>query len=260
MRANRRQHATFRYYGQLNDFLAPQNRQRPLRHDFELPASVKDIFESMGVPHAEVQLVLVNGTPVNFGQLVHDGDWVSVYPVFSALDLGPLGQLRQPLLEHRFLLDAHLGRLATYLRLLGLDAAYETDSKDEELARTSHREERILLTRDCGLLKRSEVIYGYFVRATAAKQQVLEVLRRFDLFGSLAPFTRCLRCNAPLNPVPKESIAERLQPKTRQHFDEFRICSVCDRIYWAGSHYRHMNDFVREILAQKQQLATARES
>ena len=258
MSTNRRQHATFRYYGQLNDFLPPLRRQRPLRHDFDLPAAVKDMFESMGVPHPEVDLVLLNGTTVDFGRLVHDGDWVSVYPAFCALDLGPLPRLRPPLREHRFILDAHLGRLATYLRLLGLDALYRTDSRDQELARASHQEERILLTRDCGLLKRSEVIYGYFVRATEARQQVIELLRRFDLFSVIAPFRRCLRCNVPLNPVPKESVAERLQPKTRQHYDEFRICPGCERIYWAGSHHKHMNDFVREILAE--QLAKARES
>jgi uncharacterized protein len=249
MSTNRRQHATFRYYGQLNDFLPPRQRHRPLLHDFEIPAAVKDMFESMGVPHPEVDLVLLNGAPVNFGRLVHDGDRVSVYPAFCALDLGPLPHLRLQLREHRFILDAHLGRLATYLRLLGLDASYHSDSRDEELAHASHREDRILLTRDCGLLKRSEVIYGYFVRATEAKQQAIEVLRRFDLFGAVAPFRRCLRCNAPLNPVAKESIAERLQANTRQYYDEFRICPLCDRIYWAGSHHRHMNDFVREILA-----------
>ena len=260
MSVNRRQHATFRYYGPLNDFLPPSLRQRPISNEFGLPAAVKDVFESMGVPHPEVELVLVNSTPVTFGHLIHDGDWISVYPAFRALDLAPLPKLRPPLREHRFILDAHLGRLATYLRLLGLDASYQTNSSDEELAWESHRQERILLTRDCGLLKRSEVIYGHFVRATEPKQQVIEVLWRYDLFGAAAPFRRCLRCNALLNPVSKESVAERLQPGTRQHYDEFHLCPVCDRIYWAGPHYRQMCDFVREVLAKRQQLATARES
>ena len=249
MPANRRQHATFRYYGPLNDFLPPQQRHRPVRHDFELPASVKDIFESMGVPHPEVDLVLANSIPVDFGRLVRDGDWISVFPEFTTLELGPVPRLRRPLQEHRFLLDAHLGRLATYLRVLGFDALYQTDSQDEELARCSHREERILLTRDCGLLKRSEVIYGYFVRATEAKQQAIEVLRRFDLSSMVSPFTRCLRCNALLNPVPKESVAGRLQPETRRHYDEFRLCPVCERVYWAGSHYRHMTELIQDIVA-----------
>jgi uncharacterized protein len=146
-------------------------------------------------------------------------------------------------------LDTHLGRLASYLRLLGFDAAYQTSYEDAELARVSHAESRILLTRDCGLLKRSEVVYGYFVRATEPKQQVIEVVRRFDLGAEVHPFRRCLRCNSLLMQVAKDSVLERLQPKTRQHYDDFRTCPTCNRIYWAGSHYERMQDLVREILA-----------
>ena len=247
--SGRRQHAILRFYAELNNFLPPPQRSLPLRHHFALPASVKDIFESIGVPHPEVELILLNGTPADFSRLVHDGDRVSIYPAFRALDLSPLPQLRPPLGEHRFVLDAHLGRLATWLRVLGFDAAYENSCEDKELARISHEQKRILLTRDRGLLKRSEVVYGYFVRATEAKQQAVEVLRRFDLFASAAPFQRCLRCNALLEAVAKERILERLQPRTRQHYDAFRICPACQRIYWAGSHYEHLNQFVREVLS-----------
>jgi uncharacterized protein with PIN domain len=106
--------------------------------------------------------------------------------------------------------------------LLGFDTTYETSREDKELARLSHNDERILLTRDCGLLKRSEVVHGYFVRATKPKQQVVEVLRRFDLVSAATPFSRCLRCNALLNSVAKETVIERLQTKTRAYYDEFR--------------------------------------
>jgi len=250
MPALRRQHANLRFYGELNDFLPPGQRFLPLCHRFELPASVKDVFESIGIPHPEVELILINGTPVGFRHLVHDGDRVSVYPAFRALDLSPIPRLRPPLRVHRFVLDAHLGRLATGLRVLGFDAAYESDGEDKELARISHEQQRILLTRDRGLLKRSEVVYGYFVRSTEVKQQVTDVLRRFDLFAAAVPFQRCLRCNVPLHAVAKESILERLPPKTRQSYDEFRICPACQRIYWAGSHYEHLSRFVQEALAR----------
>jgi uncharacterized protein with PIN domain len=247
----RRQHATFRYYGELNDFLQPSWRCVSFCHSFDLPASVKDTIESMGVPHTEVDLILFNGTPAGFSQLVQDGDRISVYPPFRALDMSPLLQLRPGVHDHSFVLDAHLGRLTTYLRLLGFDSLYQTYNDDKNLAHISHDEQRILLTRDCGLLKRSEVVYGYFVRATEARQQVIEVLRRFDLFNAVTPFRRCLRCNALLNPVAKASIIERLQPKTSQYYDEFRICPGCNRIYWAGSHYEHMKAFVQEISIQR---------
>jgi uncharacterized protein with PIN domain len=243
-------HAVFRYYAELNDFLPPARRVATFAHSFELPASVKDMIESMGVPHTEIDLILVNGAPVDFSYAVQDGDRISVYPAFQKLDTRLLLQLRPPLQDRRFVLDTHLGRLARYLRMLGFDVDYETSRDDKELSRVSHNEERILLTRDCGLLKRSEVVHGYFVRATEPEQQVPEVLKRFNLFLAVCPFRRCLRCNALLNSVAKETIIERLQTKTRQYYDEFRICPACNRIYWAGSHYERMQRFVQRILAQ----------
>lgn len=249
MPAAPKRHATFRYYAELNDFLPPSRRFAAFTHCFDLPASVKDIIESMGVPHTEVGLILLNGAPVDFSRSVRDGDRVSVYPMFQALDTSTLVCLRPPLRHSRFVLDTHLGRLATYLRMVGFDASYETNREDKELSRISHSEERILLTRDCGLLKRSEVVHGYFVRATEPRQQLVEVLRRFKLFAAASPFRRCLRCNALLNSVAKETIIERLQTKTRRYYDEFHICPVCNRIYWAGSHYEHMQRFLQRILA-----------
>jgi uncharacterized protein len=241
--------AVFRYYAGLNDFLPSARRYTAFAHTFELPASVKDRIESMGVPHTEVDLILVNGKPVDFSCAIQDGDRVSVYPAFQSLDTGPLIQLRTPVKEHRFLLDAHLGRLARYLRMLGFDAAYENDREDKELSRISHSEERILLSRDRGLLKRGEVVHGYFVRATEPKVQVVEVVRRFDLFSAVAPFRRCVRCNTLLKSVAKESIIERLPTKTRQHYEEFRMCPACERIYWEGSHYEHMRRFIQRIFS-----------
>jgi uncharacterized protein with PIN domain len=245
-----RQHATLRFYSELNDFLPHQQRFLPLCHCFALPASVKDVFESIGIPHPEVELILINGIPAGFGHLVHDGDRVSIYPAFRTLDLSPIPPLRPRLRVYRFVLDAHLGRLATCLRVLGFDAAYKRNGEDKELARISHEQERILLTRDRGLLKRSEVVYGYFVRSTEVKRQVTDVLWRFDLFAAAAPFQRCLRCNVLLAAATKQSILARLPPKTRLYYDEFRICSACRRIYWAGSHYERLNRFVQEVLAR----------
>jgi uncharacterized protein with PIN domain len=241
-------HALFRFYAELNDFLPAAGRFASFAYSFELPASVKDMIESLGVPHTEVVLILINGAPVDFSHPVRDGDRVSVYPAFRTLNISRLPQLRPPLQATRFVVDGHLGRLAAYLRMLGFDTSYETTSDDEELSRISHDEERILFTRDCGLLKRSAVVYGYFVRATEPEQQVAEVLRRFDLFSAACPFRRCLRCNALLDSVAKETITERLQTKTRRYYDEFRICPACNRIYWAGSHYQRMQRFVEQLL------------
>ena len=147
----------------------------------------------------------------------------------------------------------HLGKLAVYLRWLGFDTLYRNDYADEELARISVEEKRILLTRDRNLLKRRIITHGYFVRATDPKQQIAEVLNHFDLFDKIRPFQRCLRCNQPLRPVEKAIILERLEPLTHQYYNEFHICDACDQIYWRGSHYEHMQHFLTNLIIEKSQ-------
>ena len=243
------QQAHFRFYAELNDFLPAAKRQQTFTQTFEVKSSVKDMIEALGVPHTEVDLILVNGGSVDFSYLVQDGDQISVYPMFEALDISPLVRLRpQPLRESRFVLDVHLGRLTTYLRMFGFDALYRNDYNDDELAHISSSEGRILLTRDRGLLKRSIVTHGYCLRATNPRQQLLEVLRHFDLFGQLKPLQRCLQCNGLLEPVDKAAINHRLLPKTGEYYHEFCRCQNCDRIYWQGSHYQRMQQFIDSVL------------
>lgn len=182
-------HATFRFYAELNDFLPPEMRFRGIRREFLDDASVKDMIEAFGVPHTGIDLILVNGESVDFSYVVRDADRVSVYPMFESFDIAPLLRVRpQPLREPRFVLDIHLGRLATYLRMLGFDTIYRNNSSDAELARISRDEHRTLLTRDVGLLKRGAITHGYYVRQTAPRKQLDEVLRRFDLANAAAPF------------------------------------------------------------------------
>lgn len=230
-----------RFYAELNDFLPPRRRQVELEHVLTEHASVKHVIETLGVPHTEVDLVLVNGQSVDFAYRVREGDRISVYPVFESLDISSLERVRpRPLREPRFVLDVHLGRLARYLRMLGFDSLYRNDCDDETLADLSRRERRILLTRDRGLLKRSAVTHGYLLREADPRAQLAEVVRRFDLGGVLAEFTRCMRCNGLLEPVAKATIEHRLLPKTRRYYDEFAVCRDCGRIYWKGSHYEDM--------------------
>jgi uncharacterized protein len=244
--------AAIRFYSELNDFLSPERKNHTSAYAFGVSGSVKDVIEALGVPHTEVDFILANGQSVDFSYRVRDGDRISVYPVFESIDISPLERLRPtPLREMRFVLDTHLGKLAAYLRMLGLDTAYRTDYSDEEQARISVDDKRILLTRDRGLLKRNVIIRGYFVRATNSREQLLEVLQRFDLFGSISPFERCMHCNTRLRSVPKEIVADRLLPETSQRHEEFRICPECDRIYWKGSHYRRMQRFIEVVLARQ---------
>jgi len=233
--------ARVRFYAELNDLLPHEDRGKELTRHFSASGSVKDFIESFGVPHTEVDLVLANGKSVDFSYQVDDGDRVSVYPVFESLDISSTSRVRPvPLRALRFLLDVHVGRLAGYLRMAGFDALYRNQASDPELASIVAGEGRVLLTRDRYLLMRTAVDRGYWVRSTEPKQQLLEVVRRFDLAGSMRPFTRCMECNTLLGEASRESVFEQLPPKIRDK-DVFRVCPTCHRIYWEGTHYERMS-------------------
>ncbi len=237
-----------RFYAELNDLLPPDRRGGPITLEVAAGTTVKDLAESFGVPHTEIDVILVNGESVDFGHRVGDGDRVSVYPVFEALDVSPLVRLHpSPLRESRFVLDVHLGRLARTLRLLGFDSVWRNDITDDELAAISVGEKRILLTRDRGLLKRARVTHGHLVTETDRRRQVVEILGRFDLFGTITPFGRCLECNGVLEPVAKEKVEHRLPPRTREDFNDFSTCPDCGRIFWQGSHYDRLAALVEDI-------------
>jgi uncharacterized protein with PIN domain len=240
--------AYFRFYAELNDHLASEQRFQTLERQFFVPSSVKDMIESFGVPHAEAELMLVNGESVDFSYRVQDGDRVAVYPVFEALDITPeLRVRREPLREPRFVLDVHLGKLAAYLRMLGFDTAYRSCANDAELARISRDEKRILLTRDRGLLKHGIVTHGYWVRETDSRRQAAEIVARFDLARAVRSFTRCMACNGTLDPIAKQAVRENVPARVWARFDEFKNCPMCGRIYWQGSHYAHMLRSIAEL-------------
>jgi uncharacterized protein with PIN domain len=239
---------SIRFYEELNDFLPQEQRKREFTHALKKERSVKDLIESIGIPHTEVDLIIINGESVDFNYLVMDGDHISVYPVFESLDISPLNHCQpKPLRNTRFVLDVHLGRLAAYLRMLGFDTLYRNDYDDPELAETSANERRILLTCDRRLLMRKQITHGYFVRERQPKQQLLEILNRFDLFNNLKPFTRCMHCNGITQPVNKQKIEAQLLPKTKKYYDEFFQCKTCNKIYWKGSHYLKMKKMIEEI-------------
>jgi uncharacterized protein with PIN domain len=229
---------TLRFYAELNDFLPPLRRHAAFAVRVDGPTAVKDLIEAAGVPHPEVGLIVIDGEVGDFSARIRGGERVAVYPLFRRLPLDELGRRLRPPLEGpiRFLADTHLGRLAGYLRLAGFDTAYRNDFADREAAELSAREGRVLLTRDQGLLKRSAVQHGYWVRATSPRQQFHEVVARFDLAGRFAPFSRCRRCNAVLVAVGKAAVRGRVPPRVWAAFDEFAQCPGCGRFYWAGSH------------------------
>jgi uncharacterized protein with PIN domain len=240
--------ASVRFYAELNDHLPPHRQYQTLEKEFFVPVSVKDTIESFGVPHTEVDLVLVDGESSDFSRLLRDGDRVAVYPVFESLDITSELRVRpQALREPKFVLDVHLGRLAANLRMLGFDSQYRNCAGDAELVRISAEQARILLTRDRGLLKHSAVTRGYWLRQTDSRRQAAEVVTRFDLARSLRPFTRCMACNEPLRPISKAEVHERVPPPIAARHEEFRECPACRRVYWEGSHYQRMHRWIEEL-------------
>ena len=242
--------ATFRFYEELNDFLAPARRKQEFSVPCARQATTKHMIEALGVPHTEVELILVNGESADFSRLLQDGDRVAVYPRFEAMDVMPLLRVRDlPLRETRFVADAHLGGLAHMLRMLGFDTLYDNHfHDDDEIVAIAERDGRIVLTRDRELLKRRAVTHGCYVHAQQSEQQLREIVERLDLARSARPFTLCLHCNAPLRPVYKAIVLDRLPPRVRELYERFSTCDACWRVYWEGSHWRNMRRLLDGVL------------
>ncbi len=240
-----------RAYAELNDFLPTESRGVTVRRPFRSHQTVKDVLEAMGIPHTEIDLILVNGDPQGFDHRPTTGDRIAAYPMFEALEIGSTARLRPtPLRETRFVVDVNLGRLARLLRVLGFDVWWSSDADDHTLADISLEQQRILLTRDRGLLKRRAITHGLFVHSEQPERQAREVIRRLDLRERLAPLTRCVRCNGKLAAVSKDEVSDQLEPLTRRYYDEFSRCHDCGRIYWAGSHYERLLGLVDRLRSQ----------
>jgi len=255
--------ATFRFHGDLNDHLPVTRQHVSFSYAFDGGPAVKDALEALGPPHPEVDAIVANGVPVDFAYRVRDGDRVDVYPLVrsnsaacepardATVEGRPagFGSLTPPVSRPpRFILDTHLGRLARFLRMLGFDSAYGNRAEDDELARRSAVEDRIMLTRDRGVLRRSVVRLGYLLRSDDPYRQLTEVAGRYELAVQAQPFSRCIRCNGRIEPVDKADVAERLAPRTLRYYDVFGRCDSCAAVYWQGSHYERMQGLVSEVL------------
>ena len=237
-----------RFYEELNDFLPEEKKKKRFAHHFIDRTSVKDLIESLGVPHTEIDLILVNGKSVSFKYLINDGEDISIYPMFESFDISDVQHLRpKPLRKPKFVADVHLGKLTRYLRMLGIDVLYENNFDDEKIVHLSTKEKRAILTKDIGILKRNEVTHAYWIRSTKAELQTKEVLGRFHLQNEIKEFSRCLECNELLKSIKKETIIDQLPPKVATSKNEFYECSSCNKFYWKGSHYLRMLKFVKSI-------------
>jgi uncharacterized protein with PIN domain len=246
--------AEFRFYEELNDFLPAARRKRAFEHRFTGRPAIKDAIEALGVPHTEIDVILVDGRSVDFGHRLHGGERVAVYPMFERFDVAPLVRLRPaPLRVTRFVLDVHLGTLARYLRLVGFDAAWRNDYDDPAIVDVAARERRIILTRDRGILRQTRVTHGYWLRSTEPVVQLEEVVRALDLGGQLRPYTRCLECNGSVEPLARPAAQTLVPPRVFANAPAFTRCVDCGRVYWPGSHQRSLDAIVARAAASSRQ-------
>ena len=239
---------TFRFYAELNDFLPPRRKQKAFVQSFKTPITVRETIGSLGIPLSEVDMILVNETSVDLEHKLKECDYISVFPVFESMDVSATTKVRKTALRTTlFVLDAHLGKLAKYLRMLGFDTLYRSDIDDSEIISVARKEKRIILTRDKLLLKSKEVRHGYFVRSIEKHEQLREVVKKFDLNSQFKSFTRCMTCNTILLKVDKEEIHNKVDKDIFRIFNEFFYCKHCDKVFWKGSHFMRMEAYIREL-------------
>ena len=247
-KSNLLKNISVRCYAELNDFLPQEYQQKQFTLPVKTPVTLGEAIESLLIPLSEVDLVLVNGQPVSLNQRIFENDSVSVFPTFETLDISELkGDFTPALRVTRFILDAHLGKLAKYLRMLGFDTLYQNDYGDEEIIEQAVKEKRIILTRDKLLLQSKRVTHGYYIRATEKHEQLREVVQKFDLYSQFKSFTRCMSCNEELVQKSRDEVALLIQEDILQHFTEFYYCPACRKVYWKGSHFKRMESFIRDL-------------
>jgi uncharacterized protein with PIN domain len=240
--------SVFRFYEELNDHLPDNIQKKDFTYEFTGKPSVKNSIQAIGIPHSEVDLMLVDGEPVTFDYKMQGGEKISVYPMFELLDISPLARLRpKPLRDPRFIVDVNLGKLALKLRLLGFDTLFRNDFEDDEIVEIALREKRIILTRDKGILKQNVVTHGYFLRNDDPKKQLKELVERFQLQNNFKPFTRCANCNGILEETDKQKVQKKIPSDTFQYYDNFWECNGCQKLFWKGSHYKHIKDWLEEL-------------
>ena len=242
--------AVYHLHGDLSQLLRHRWRERqPIVAPVTRVASIKDMLESFGLPHTEIDRIACNGRTINFSHRVEAGQQFDIYPIPSPWDLTTPTLLRpDPLQSLRFIVDVNVGRLARYLRMAGFDTRYDSSWDDRRILREIAADRSILLTRNLDLLKRNQVEFGRYIRATEPVSQLREMLMLLGRVMLPKTLSRCLECNALLLPVSKQAILHRLEPLTIQYFETFSRCPRCDKIYWAGSHVDRMQQSLQAAL------------
>lgn len=214
------------------------------RKSLAAPASMKDVLESLGIPHCEVGSIRSGApgksgaTSVGLSDVVDGGETLTVAAAEP-----------RPLTDPRFLCDQHLGKLARLLRMTGFDTTWNGNWLEAEIARRAVNEGRVVLSRNRQLLKRKTMDRALLIRSDLPDEQLGEVLTRFELTAAVRWFGRCSLCNGLLQAVAKADIEDRIPPRTRKWLDLYYVCRTCDQLYWEGTHVQAVRRRLAAVVA-----------
>ncbi|WP_051311509.1 Mut7-C RNAse domain-containing protein [Zooshikella ganghwensis] len=236
---------TFFINGELTDFV----QQPKINYAFDRFPAIKDSIEAIGIPHPEVGALYVNNQLQPFTYQLNNNDVITLYPVRDVLNQHQATNLPvKPISHPHFILDVHLGRLCNYLRMLGFDTLYwNHDLGDAKLAALAEKEQRIMLSRDLGLLKRSNIKFGRWLRNRKPLLQLKEVSTLYNLKQYIEPFSLCIRCNSKITSVDKTNVKHLVPADVYTSFTTFNQCSHCQQIYWHGSHVDKMKTIIHML-------------
>lgn len=211
-------------------------------------ASIKDIIEALHIPHTEISSIFQNDTEISFSHIPEAGERIFLHSFSHGTDVTQPSLLRpDPLPITSFIVDINVGKLARLLRMSGIDTVYDPQWQEKDIAEMAAADRRILLSRNRDLLRRKCILWGHLVRAEQPEKQLAEVMTLFGLRDAIQPFSRCLQCNALLQPVGKSTILHRLEPLTRKYYRKFHVCPDCEQIFWRGSHHKRMEELIERV-------------
>ena len=238
----------FKIFGRLKKFLGKPFQSDVIDLRWEEHRTLKDWIESLGIPHTEIGLVKVDTDSADLNSRLPSKCVVEVFEIEGPYD--PRTEImpgQTALGSVKFIADVHLGKLVRYLRILGLDCLYEEPWDDHILAQKAHDQKRIMLSRDMGLLQRKCISHGQFLHSDAPIKQAQEILKRYKIYDLCQPMSRCVSCNAPMNPVDKVKIEHLIEKGTKASYDKFFQCTSCSKVYWHGAHVKNILKTLREI-------------
>jgi uncharacterized protein with PIN domain len=156
----------------------------------------------------------------------------------------------------KFIVDHNVGKLVKWLRMLGYDTEFFTGEDDWQMVISALRGDRIILTRDTGIMKLGVVdsakVKAILINSDDPEEQIRQLNESLDLDFQNRLFTRCMECNALLEKRTGDEVKDRVPPYVYKTQKEYMECPSCQRIYWKGTHWQAMIEKLRKLAGSYQ--------